>query len=122
MHREFPFFYRWWDESVPTKRRDQAVIVVLVMSFHERLLQMRTYVWYNGMGIYVPVEGGGTLIRVLKTAFRVNQEDRNRLFMCNRISAQIWNDCLEVAKQYASWRVDRENGTAESLQGEISDP
>lgn len=41
------------------------------------------------------------MIRVMKTNFRVSDEDRERLFACNRISAQVWNDCLRIAKAYA---------------------
>jgi putative transposase len=41
------------------------------------------------------------MLRVMKTAFRVSYEDRERLFACNRISAQVWNDCLHIAKAYA---------------------
>ncbi|WP_223067499.1 transposase [Paenibacillus caui] len=40
------------------------------------------------------------MIRVLKTTFRVSSEDRDRLFACNRICAQIWNDCLHIAKSH----------------------
>ena len=32
--------------------------------------------------------------------FHTSTENKNRLFECNRISAQIWNDCLEDAKQH----------------------
>src|SRR5690606_18715706 len=41
------------------------------------------------------------MIRVMKTAFRVSDQDRERLFACNRISAEVWNDCLHIAKAYA---------------------
>ena len=36
----------------------------------------------------------------MKTTFITNSNDLERLFACNRTSARIWNDCLEIAKQY----------------------
>jgi putative transposase len=41
------------------------------------------------------------MIRCLKTAFQTSKADLERLFACNRISAQIWNRCLSVAKNYS---------------------
>ena len=41
------------------------------------------------------------IIRVYKLPFRTSQDDLNRLYACNRISAQIWNRCLELAKEHA---------------------
>ena len=41
------------------------------------------------------------MIRCLKTAFKTSKNNLNRLYECNRISAQIWNDCLDIAKQYS---------------------
>jgi putative transposase len=40
------------------------------------------------------------MIRVHKTAFITSKKNLDRLFECNRISAQVWNDCLKIAKQY----------------------
>lgn len=41
------------------------------------------------------------MIRTTKTAFTTSKENINRLFENNRISADIWNRCLVVAKEYA---------------------
>jgi len=41
------------------------------------------------------------MIRCVKTAFRASKADLDRLFACNRISAEIWNQCLLIAKTYA---------------------
>ncbi len=41
------------------------------------------------------------MIRCLKTAFQASKADLDRLFACNRISAEIWNQCLLIAKNYA---------------------
>ena len=40
------------------------------------------------------------MIRCLKADFTTSKEDFDRLFDCNRLSAEIWNKCLDVAKQY----------------------
>jgi len=40
------------------------------------------------------------MIRTMKTTFITNSFDLERLFACNRASAQVWNDCLAIAKQY----------------------
>ena len=40
------------------------------------------------------------MIRCIKTEFYVSKEDLEKLFACNRISAMIWNKCLELAKDY----------------------
>jgi len=40
------------------------------------------------------------MMRTLKTTFMTNSFDLERLFACNRASADVWNDCLEIAKQY----------------------
>ncbi|MGC5328447.1 RNA-guided endonuclease InsQ/TnpB family protein [Brevibacillus sp. SYSU BS000544] len=40
------------------------------------------------------------MIRTMKTTFITNSYDWERLFACNRTSAHVWNDCLEIAKQY----------------------
>ncbi|WP_240416153.1 hypothetical protein [Paenibacillus periandrae] len=42
------------------------------------------------------------MIRCIKTEFRTTKENLNRLFACNRISAEIWNECLTHARNYAS--------------------
>nr|WP_240414252.1 transposase [Paenibacillus periandrae] len=41
------------------------------------------------------------MIRCIKTEFRTTKENLNRLFACNRISAEIWNECLTHARNYA---------------------
>ncbi|MEQ4486849.1 transposase, partial [Cohnella silvisoli] len=41
------------------------------------------------------------MIRCLKTAFQASKADLERLFACNRISAEIWNQCLLIGKNYA---------------------
>jgi len=41
------------------------------------------------------------LFRCLKIDFVASTYDLDRLFQCNRISALIWNTCLDVAKEYA---------------------
>ena len=41
------------------------------------------------------------MYRTVKTLFQTSKKDIDRLFECNRISAQIWNDCLAIAKNYA---------------------
>ncbi|MBW8348019.1 transposase [Bacillus sp. IITD106] len=38
------------------------------------------------------------MIRCMKTSFRASLETINRLFECNRISAEVWNHCLVPAK------------------------
>ena len=38
--------------------------------------------------------------RVLKTTFKTSRIDLNRLFECNRVSAEIWNTSLELAKNH----------------------
>jgi putative transposase len=40
------------------------------------------------------------MIRVHKTSFVTSKKNLDRLFECNRVSAQVWNDCLEIAKSY----------------------
>ena len=40
------------------------------------------------------------MIRCLKTDFKASKETIDKLFACNRISATIWNKCLELAKEY----------------------
>jgi putative transposase len=41
------------------------------------------------------------MIRCIKTEFRTTKENLDRLFACNRISAEIWNECLATAKNYS---------------------
>ena len=41
------------------------------------------------------------MIRCMKTSFLASKDNIHKLFECNRISGQIWNDCLEVAKEYS---------------------
>ncbi|RLQ03302.1 transposase, partial [Geobacillus stearothermophilus] len=38
------------------------------------------------------------MYRTVKIPFQTSKKDIDRLFECNRISAQIWNDCLVIAK------------------------
>ncbi|CDX00547.1 hypothetical protein SDC9_09234 [bioreactor metagenome] len=40
------------------------------------------------------------IIRVYKLNFRTSRDNLNRLYACNRVSAQIWNQCLELAKDH----------------------
>ena len=39
------------------------------------------------------------MIRCMKTPFRANKETIDRLFECNRVSGEVWNRCLELAKE-----------------------
>ena len=41
-----------------------------------------------------------TVIKACKLEFRASKETRERLFACNRLSGQIWNDTLDLAKNY----------------------
>ena len=40
------------------------------------------------------------MIRVVKTSFKTSKANLQRLFDTNRISAQVWNDTLKIAKEY----------------------
>lgn len=40
------------------------------------------------------------MIHCIKTEFYVSKENLEKLFACNRISAMVWNKCLELAKEY----------------------
>jgi putative transposase len=40
------------------------------------------------------------MTRSYKTVFITSKSNLNRLFECNRISAQVWNDCLKLAKEH----------------------
>jgi len=46
-------------------------------------------------------EGIISMIRYVKTAFQASKADLDRLFACNRMSAEVWNQCLLIAKNYA---------------------
>ena len=41
------------------------------------------------------------MIKCLKTTFICSKSTLDKLFECNRISAQIWNDCLSYAKDFS---------------------
>ena len=41
-----------------------------------------------------------SIIRVFKAKFRTSPNNIDRLFACNRISAQVWNDCLSLSKAH----------------------
>ncbi|MBN2259463.1 MAG: hypothetical protein JW702_02910 [Clostridiales bacterium] len=41
------------------------------------------------------------MIRTVKTAFNASNEDIDYLFFSNRTSAEVWNYCLVVAKEYS---------------------
>ena len=40
------------------------------------------------------------MIRCLKADFKTSKENLDKLFACNRISAMIWNKCLQLSKEY----------------------
>lgn len=40
-------------------------------------------------------------IRCVKTAFHTSKSNLDKLFACNRVSAEIWNQCLSMAKAYS---------------------
>lgn len=42
------------------------------------------------------------MIRTMKVRFYASKEATNRLFACNREAANVWNDCLSLAKTYAN--------------------
>lgn len=41
------------------------------------------------------------MIKCKKIEFRTTKTNLNRLYECNRISAQIWNNCIQAAKEYS---------------------
>ena len=41
------------------------------------------------------------MIRVKKIPFQTNKESLSRFCHCNRISAQVYNDCLKISKAYS---------------------
>jgi putative transposase len=47
------------------------------------------------------------MIRCIKTVFQATKSNINRLFECNQISAEIWNECLTTAKNYSLQNDDR---------------
>ena len=46
------------------------------------------------------MRGVFAIIRAYKLNFQTSNGNLNRLFSCNRISAQIWNHCLGLAKEH----------------------
>ena len=42
------------------------------------------------------------MIKCHKTNFHTTKSNLDRLFECNRISAEIWNDCLQVSRDYST--------------------
>ena len=45
-------------------------------------------------------KGQQRVIRVCKTKFKTGKGALNRLFACNRISGEIWSDCLRIAGEH----------------------
>jgi putative transposase len=63
-----------------------------------KTFQTRTYVWYNE---YIKhMFGVRGLIRAQIVHFRASKRNVDRLFACNRESAQVWNQCLQLSKDY----------------------
>lgn len=60
------------------------------------------------------------MIRCIKTAFQASKTIVNRLFECNRISAEIWNECLNIAKNYSLHHDGKWIGRSQ-LQAELKD-
>lgn len=60
------------------------------------------------------------MIRCVKTAFRASKSDLDRLYQCNRISAEIWNECLVIAKHFSLNNDGRWIGKSQ-LQSELKD-
>lgn len=48
----------------------------------------------------VPIEGVSIMYRGKRVSFHASKEAIDRLFACNRMSAYVWNACLEVAKNH----------------------
>ncbi|UUZ81051.1 transposase [Paenibacillus sp. P26] len=65
-------------------------------------------------------EGKRNMIRCVKTAFRASKSDLDRLYQCNRISAEIWNECLVIAKHFSLNNDGRWIGKSQ-LQSELKD-
>lgn len=40
------------------------------------------------------------MVRVQKVRFRSSRNDLDRLFSCNRLSAEVWNKVLELASEH----------------------
>jgi putative transposase len=40
------------------------------------------------------------MIRAKRVSFRASKKELDRLFTCNRESALVWNECLQLSKQY----------------------
>ncbi|GGE18542.1 transposase [Marinithermofilum abyssi] len=40
------------------------------------------------------------MIRAKRVSFQASKKDLDRLFTCNRESALVWNECLQLSKQY----------------------
>ena len=40
------------------------------------------------------------MIKVKKVNFRANSKTIDKLFELNRISAEVWNECLRLSKQH----------------------
>ena len=64
------------------------------------------------------------MIRVHKTTFCTSKADLDRLFACNRVSAGVWNDCLEIARAYHQQhrKVDRQVRPSKGHERQVSDP
>ena len=41
------------------------------------------------------------MIKCKKVPFKANRENINRLFGCNRLSAEVWNNVLTISKCYS---------------------
>lgn len=52
---------------------------------------------YKNIQLYM--FGGEEMIRCMKVSFRASKQTINQLFECNRISGEVWNRCLELAKE-----------------------
>jgi putative transposase len=74
----------------------------LTENMWEKLLCIRTNVWYNeNVDNQTNVQKGVTaMIRAQIVSFLTSKSNRNRLFACNRESAQVWNECLQLSKDY----------------------
>ena len=45
-------------------------------------------------------DGGGALIRTQIVHFHASKGSMDRLFACNRESARVWNDCLQLSREH----------------------
>lgn len=41
------------------------------------------------------------MLRAVKTTFKATKKNINKLFEANKVSAQVWNDILQLSKDYA---------------------